>query len=73
MNATLGQEEWLGDVAYYACSTDGDDTPDEWVSKDEVWNQHGGQVKWNAGIKHLPDDDDLNIDPSLEDLLDDVH
>ena len=45
-------------MAYYACSTNGDYTPDEWVTKDDVWNLHGGQVRWNSVTpRTLPDED----------------
>ena len=56
-------------MAYYACSTNGDYTPDEWVTKDDVWNLHGGQVRWNSVTPRTLPDEDLNIDPDLEDLL----
>ena len=67
--AHLGDEAFIGDQAWYACCTDGDSIPDPWVKKEVVWNEHGGRYKWIEGVKNLPDDGDLNIDPGLEELL----
>ena len=39
------------------------------MKKEVVWNEHGGRYKWIEGVKNLPDDGDLNIDPGLEELL----
>ena len=69
VDAHLGDEAFVGDQAYYACCTDGDAIPDTWVKKEVVWSEHDGQYKWIEGVKQMPDDDDLNIDPSLEELL----
>ena len=67
--AHLGDEAFTGEQAWYACCTDGDSIPDTWVKKEVVWNEHGGRYKWIEGVKTLPDDGDLNIDPGLEELL----